>query len=98
MITLLHARVYSFNEILSDSPTWLDEIRCLGTEGRLIDCPANTIGVEDCTHTQDVALVCSSTGKSCITLIHYNVMNMYMQSSGLLLIESKYRLGKMHSL
>ncbi|XP_064388305.1 deleted in malignant brain tumors 1 protein-like isoform X2 [Halichondria panicea] len=49
-----------FNELLSDSPTWLDEIRCLGTESRLINCPANTIGVEDCAHTQDVALVCSS--------------------------------------
>ncbi|XP_064388348.1 neurotrypsin-like [Halichondria panicea] len=51
----------SFNEILSDSPTWLDELRCLGTESRLINCPANTIGVEDCTHTQDVGVVCSST-------------------------------------
>ncbi|XP_064406364.1 neurotrypsin-like isoform X3 [Halichondria panicea] len=50
-----------FNEILSDSPTWLDELRCSGTESRLINCPANTIGVEDCTHTQDVALMCSST-------------------------------------
>ncbi len=46
---------------------WLDELRCLGTESKLIDCPANAIGVEDCTHTQDVAVVCSSTvtGKSC---------------------------------
>ncbi len=61
----------SFNQILSDSPTWLDELRCLGTESKLIDCPANTIGVEDCTHTQDVGLVCSSTvtGKSCQSIL-----------------------------
>ena len=55
--------LYSFNEISSNSPTWLDELRCSGTESELIDCPANAIGVEDCTHTQDVALVCG-TGKS----------------------------------
>ncbi len=50
--------IYSFSPSSSSIRTWLDEVRCLGTEIRLIDCPANTIGVEDCTHTQDVALVC----------------------------------------
>ncbi len=69
---LLYCCMCSFNQILSDSPTWLDELRCLGTESKLIDCPANTIGVEDCTHTQDVGLVCSSpvTGKSCLSICY----------------------------
>ncbi|XP_064388366.1 soluble scavenger receptor cysteine-rich domain-containing protein SSC5D-like isoform X4 [Halichondria panicea] len=46
----------------SSTPTWLDELRCEGTENRLIECPANRIGVEDCTHTQDVALICTANG------------------------------------
>ncbi len=55
--------MYSFNEIASKSPTWLDELRCStsGIEGRLIDCRTNAIGVEDCSHTQDVALVCTES-------------------------------------
>ncbi len=51
----------SFPQSSNSSRTWLDELRCLGTESRLINCPANTIGVEDCTHTQDVALVCTAS-------------------------------------
>ena len=50
----------SFPQSSNSSRTWLDELRCLGTESRLINCPANTIGDEDCTHTQDVALVCTA--------------------------------------
>ena len=51
---------YSFSQSSSTTRTWLDELRCLGNETKLINCPANTIGVEDCTHTQDVALFCIS--------------------------------------
>ncbi|XP_064382516.1 neurotrypsin-like isoform X1 [Halichondria panicea] len=51
-----------FSQSSSTTRTWLDELRCLGTESRLIDCPANTIGVEDCTHSQDVALFCILDG------------------------------------
>ncbi len=54
---------YSFSQASLFTPTWLDELRCLGTERRLVDCPANTIGDEDCTHSEDVALICT-TGKS----------------------------------
>ena len=60
-IKLRFTLLNSFNEISSDFPIWLDELRCIGTEGRLTDCPANTIGIEDCTHTQDVALVCTAS-------------------------------------
>ncbi len=84
--------LYSFNEISSDSPTWLDELLCLGTESRLVDCPANTIGVEDCTHTQDVALICTASknivwhyyslmnsfyASECLTLQNHAVLNLY---------------------
>ncbi len=51
---------YSFSEASSSTPTWLDNLRCLGTESRLGNCPANPIGVEDCTHSEDIALVCTA--------------------------------------
>ncbi|XP_064396167.1 neurotrypsin-like [Halichondria panicea] len=51
-----------FSQSSSTTRTWLDELRCLGNETKLINCPANTIGVEDCTHTQDVALFCILDG------------------------------------
>ncbi len=52
---------YSFSQASLTTRTWLDELRCRGTESRLIDCPANTIGIEDCRHSQDVALICTTS-------------------------------------
>ncbi|XP_064406366.1 neurotrypsin-like isoform X1 [Halichondria panicea] len=51
-----------FSQPSNSTRTWLNELHCLGTERILMDCPANTIGVEDCTHTQDVVLVCTANG------------------------------------
>ena len=31
----------------------------MGTETRLIDCPANTLGTNDCTHTSDAGVRCA---------------------------------------
>ncbi len=50
--------IYSFSQASLSTPTWLDELSCRGSESRLINCPANPIGNEDCTHSEDVALVC----------------------------------------
>ena len=58
---------YSFFPSLSNTLI-LDEVRCRGTESRLIDCPANTIGVENCTHTRDVGLICDPEGMSIVLL------------------------------
>ena len=30
---------------------WLDNVRCVGTETRLIDCPAGTLGANACGHS-----------------------------------------------
>ena len=40
---------------------WLDEVGCLGSESRLIDCPANPLGQHDCDHSEDAGLRCTGT-------------------------------------
>ena len=40
---------------------WLDEVRCLGTESRLIDCPANPLGQHNCVHSEDAGVNCTGT-------------------------------------
>ena len=37
---------------------WLDNVHCRGTESRLIDCPANTLGIHNCLHTEDAGVRC----------------------------------------
>ena len=39
-------------------PIWLDNVACIGNEERLADCPANIIGSNDCSHSQDVGVMC----------------------------------------
>ena len=40
---------------------WLDEVRCIGTESRLIDCPANPLGQHNCVHSEDAGVRCTGT-------------------------------------
>ncbi len=39
---------------------WLDNVRCVGTEGSLSACPANTLGSHNCIHSEDAGVRCSS--------------------------------------
>ena len=39
---------------------WLDNVQCAGTESRLADCPANTIGSHNCVHSEDASVRCGS--------------------------------------
>ena len=53
----------------SDSqPTWLDNVRCTGTEDDLMACPMNDWGNEDCSHYEDVGLVCENTNEEMSTM------------------------------
>ena len=40
-------------------PIWLDNINCLGTESWLTFCSKSAVGVNNCDHSQDVAITCS---------------------------------------
>ncbi len=41
-------------------PIFLDNLMCVGTETRLIDCPHNGVGIENCAHSEDAGVVCES--------------------------------------
>ena len=53
----------AFGGAASGVPTWLDDVRCTGTESRLIDCPRagnNAVGMHNCSrsHKEDAGVRC----------------------------------------
>ena len=39
---------------------WLDDVFCTGSESELLDCSHDDIGVDDCDHSEDASVRCSS--------------------------------------
>ncbi|XP_029441151.1 soluble scavenger receptor cysteine-rich domain-containing protein SSC5D-like isoform X2 [Rhinatrema bivittatum] len=48
-------------------PTWLDNVRCTGEEGSLLDCHTAPWGKHDCTHREDAGVVCSDEFPTSLT-------------------------------
>ena len=40
-------------------PIVLDDVACVGTETRLIDCPARPVGTHNCNHGEDAGVICT---------------------------------------
>ena len=48
---------------LGSDPIWLDEVACNGTEANLTECNKKPIGDSDCSHFEDVGVLCSTKGR-----------------------------------
>ena len=49
-------------------PIHLDELSCTGLESRLIDCPANDIGDNNCNHGEDAGVTCREPSKGSLSV------------------------------
>ncbi len=64
--------IFIFGDSDSIGPIWLDNVQCVGNETKLIDCPSNEVGVNNCSRRNDIGLRCGkkiitfSPGSSCI--------------------------------
>jgi hypothetical protein len=44
---------------------WLDNVECTGRETRIIDCPANVLGDNNCDHSEDAGVRCVVVTVTC---------------------------------
>ena len=56
--TAIHTHSLS---VSSNTPIWLDDANCNGSELRLIDCPHNGIESHNCVLSEDAGVTCGGT-------------------------------------
>ena len=55
-----HSDISLFGPGRSSQTIWLDDVACRGSESQLVDCSHAAIGEEDCTHSEDVGIICTN--------------------------------------
>ena len=67
-------------DVVGAGQIWLDDVGCLGTEARLIDCPSNALGDHNCGHFEDAGVRCDNTGMIySISLWEHKTLNLEPQ-------------------
>ena len=60
-------------------PIWIDDVRCTGSETRLVDCQRTAFGQHNCVHFEDASVRCQAPPSMHGTLIGLkNVKNVLM--------------------
>jgi len=52
-------KIYNHKYATSHGPSWLDNVRCNGTEADIAECSHSGWGVHNCQHREDVAISCA---------------------------------------
>lgn len=52
-------------------PILLDNLRCTGSEVKLVNCPNNGIGIHNCVHAEDAGLRCAGELKTSQMIAEY---------------------------
>ena len=52
----------------------MDDVRCTGSERSLTECPHNGWGIQNCGHSEDAGVLCSSNKD----LIFFIIQNIYL--------------------
>ncbi len=72
---------------LGSGEIWLHDVRCTGTETRLIDCPAGPLGTHNCLHVEDAGVSCLTAGESMSSMMMLfmycmSLQNVILEKSG----------------
>ncbi|XP_062421924.1 galectin-3-binding protein B-like [Pungitius pungitius] len=59
-----HSVVIGKDYSKAPGPIWLDDLKCQGTENYLSTCTFKSWGTSDCSHKEDVGVICETSGSN----------------------------------